>query len=667
MHFCKDYNFALFKFDTVGSELRPEKKEEFVKTMIECREYTPDLILLNHRCTLGDAQKYATTFLWEGMETYVDVCTANRVTAPHNRAYMFFRGHTPDLARLTEDHGTCISSAIDYFEDDLVYQAFNRSLILAPEVYGSPWLMRDDELALLARIYNLHRRHQNILVNGMLPEKDLGNNAVIRGDNQRRFLATGNASWKEKTVTLSLNEEIGLKKCKKVVVTRRFPTERFIGTYAYGEKISLALPAFRACLFEICDASVADKQLTNCEYTVLHETNGVIDKVNLLRTNGEVCLYNPKTDASEGLDATIGVFDISLQNPVYCGSITESADLEKAEYLYEKSCFSADNDSLEKRSLRRSGKTDIPQVQRARDAFFNQETYTIRGLDGDIPFDGNPDTMYDAISRTSYELYGGRGSRIEGGCLRVDFGATIDADRIEIEYFDAYEKDADTFLEQEVKDNAEISERLEDWRKAPLQGVVDLREENPRTLVFWFHWVTNTKGRRKKVTYQTQGNFRYLRMEEPIDHIYTIKAFKGDKEINLTNAKASNLFAHYDKKTPKERKVGKFTFDTLPMHPYIAVACEGVTGAENVYCVAKVDGETYGFPFRAPNYPMNPWETGLYRTDGYYTFYLPVDKNWLGKEIEISVMFVENSVPLDVYLCDGKEKRIGKMIDVRLD
>ena len=155
---CKDYNFALFKFDTVCGELRSEKIPYFEKTIIDCRKYSKDLILLNHRNDLRKASYLSTTFLWEGLETYTDVHCYNKICAPHNRAYIFNRGYTDGLRRLTEDHGVCISSSIDYFEDDLIYQAFNRCLILSPEIYGNPWLMRDDELPILAHIFNLHSR-----------------------------------------------------------------------------------------------------------------------------------------------------------------------------------------------------------------------------------------------------------------------------------------------------------------------------------------------------------------------------------------------------------------------------------------------------------------------------------------------------------------------------
>ncbi len=191
---CRDLEFALFKFDAVCGPLRPEKEDAFIRMMTLCREYSPDLILLNHRLGFKEAQAQATTFLWEGKETYIDVWSTNTVTAPHHRADALSRGLVPDLQRLTEDHGVCLSSCLDYWEDDLVLQAFNRSLILAPQLYGNPWLLRDDEFPKLARIFNLHRKYRDILVNGLvLPEDIFGPYSVSRGilyvlGSQDRFL-----------------------------------------------------------------------------------------------------------------------------------------------------------------------------------------------------------------------------------------------------------------------------------------------------------------------------------------------------------------------------------------------------------------------------------------------------------------------------------------------
>ena len=74
---CRDYELALLKFDGVCGTLPPEKQDYFVQMMEECRKYSPDLILLNHRLEFGKGNSYATTTLMEGQETYVDVLMSN--------------------------------------------------------------------------------------------------------------------------------------------------------------------------------------------------------------------------------------------------------------------------------------------------------------------------------------------------------------------------------------------------------------------------------------------------------------------------------------------------------------------------------------------------------------------------------------------------------------
>lgn len=49
---CRDYHWALFKFDAVCGPLREDKESMFIEMMKQCREYSPDLILLNHRLGL---------------------------------------------------------------------------------------------------------------------------------------------------------------------------------------------------------------------------------------------------------------------------------------------------------------------------------------------------------------------------------------------------------------------------------------------------------------------------------------------------------------------------------------------------------------------------------------------------------------------------------------
>lgn len=148
----RDYGFGLFKMDAVCGQLRPEKYAYFDRMMTRIREYRPNFVLLNHRLDLGPGTKHSTTFLLGGAETYMDVHMMNEVTAPHHRAVSIARRSPDNLTRLTEDHGVCLSSCLDYWEDELILQAFGRELILAPELYANPWLLRDDEYAQLAYI-----------------------------------------------------------------------------------------------------------------------------------------------------------------------------------------------------------------------------------------------------------------------------------------------------------------------------------------------------------------------------------------------------------------------------------------------------------------------------------------------------------------------------------
>ena len=91
----------------------------------------------------------------------------------------------------------------------------------------------------------------------------------------------------------------------------------------------------------------------------------------------------------------------------------------------------------------------------------------------------------------------------------------------------------------------------------------------------------------------------------------------------------------------------------------MAAAFEGKTGNENAYCCAEIDEKLYAFPARAPAYPSNVYEYPVHPVDGFYTFFLPLRPEWADREIAVYALFADNSVPVDVYLCDGHGKREG--------
>ncbi len=663
---CRDYHFAEFKIDGVCGQLRPEKRENFVKMMRECRKYSPDLILLNHRLELGIGNPYATTFLWNGQETYVDVFVGSDSICPHNRGYLFHRGNVPGLRRLSEDHGVCISSCIDYYEDDLIYQAFGRCLILAPEIYGNPWFMRDDEHAHLARIYNLHRSYREILVSGMLLPAHYGPNATSRGDGKTRFITTGNPDWQKNCVSVNLNAEIGLEKCGKVMVSVHHPYEKCIGIFDYGENVKIEIEAFRACLIEVSALEASKPMLTGCAYEVLHETNGSIDQIKVVSVFDTVGFSDGREIPAELADAK--PFDNTIKAPIKLGMAQACEIPANAEQLFETANFGMDMDALEARSIKRSGETNIPQVKAARDAFFAQKTYLLRGPESRFAFDGEENTFFDGISKTFFG-----GLRMEGGCLRVDFGTNYDADYVMIEYFDIDEDMAYEVKRQILPPKGDVSPDLANWYDCYIENLDIVCHETADILIHSVHNIVQRAGTRRKVYYGACKDIRYFRLPKPMDRIYKIALIREGKELTLSNPHVNNLLPSYRDRTPvcaAKTATVVVTRENWRKDCYLAVGFDGVHGVEGAYAVAEIEGKLYAFPERSPSYNANVWECYAefsMRCDKGYTYRLPIAKELIGKEIKIYAIWINPDkckMEVPIYLCDANNEKDGIIVSL---
>ena len=464
------------------------------------------------------------------------------------------------------------------------------------------------------------------------------------------------------TVTLRLDRSFGLLNCKRICVISRFPTEKFIGEFDYGASVNVELKPFRAALIELCDSDVCDEVVLNAEYKVLHETeNGVIDCINVLKYDGKNApvLYNPRTGKKRELKFKNeqGAFDFVLKAPQKLGVLADCKnENEYGEFLYETACFSADNLSLERRSVFRSGKTAIKEVERARKEFFEQYSYKIRGLEPSSVFKG--DGIFDVKSRAYYNHDGRKGFRVDGGCLRVDFCKEICADRIEIEYFDAHE--ANDMFEKQTVNVGEYSADLKEWKNAS-PAVQTLYKTENEFLYFYCDTPGKVPGDRMRATFKIGENMRYFRIKEPIDRIYSIKIYSAFGEVKLEEPKLTNLFAHYSEKKTVAMQSAVFTLKNLPQNPYLAVAFDGETGEEGVMCVAEINGKIVGFPSRAPAFPSNAFEYPVHPVNGYYTFFLPLDKSLENSEIKITAVYSGSKVPATVYLCDGLFSGFGRL------
>ncbi len=659
---CRDHNFGLFKMDAVCSGLREEKQDYFIEMMKECRKYSPELILLNHRLRFGKGEPYSTTFLLGGQETYVDVHLSNHKCAPHHREAMFHRAPPPNLTRLTEDHGVCISSCVDYFEDDLIYQAFNRCLILAPEIYGNPWFMRDEEHARLARIYNLHRTYRDILVDGILLPETYGKcYPISRGNEDVRMIVSGNDSWEAKTIYININEEIGLTRGDgEYVISIHHPYEKHIGKFRYGDRVPVEIAPFRAILIEVAKAEKSYPMLTNCSYEVLHEVNNVPDKVKIYEVTGKIeKLVGGVIGEAPASLSDVAEFNNTEGYPVALDTEWSHAELpSNIEQLFETAQFAMDNDSLEIREIRRSGETEIPQVKAARDEFFAQDTYKLRGLESRLAFDGNDDTFFGCL----VSPYLGRNT-INGGSLRVDFGKEYDADSVMIEFFSVENENIREIPKQNIETTAAASTDLGDWKKIYLDELKTVSNSTMPMVVNRVHNIVPVNGKRKQVTYEVGGKLRYFRLDKPLSRIYKIALIKDGAEIALESPRALNLLPSYNNVNVAGYRTSTVTVPAdAKSCTFIAIGMEGEHGREGFYVVSEIDGKLYGCPDRASSYPVNSWECSAADADSSYTYYLPVTEEMKGREVKLHLIEMTDNcaeLPVVTYLCEDHSERDG--------
>ena len=83
---------------------------------------------------------------------------------------------------------------------------------------------------------------------------------------------------------------------------------------------------------------------------------------------------------------------------------------------------------------------------------------------------------------------------------------------------------------------------------------------------------------------------------------------------------------------------GNFSLRQVPKGSYLCVAINGRHGIEGAYATLKVDGRYIGAASRAVSYPANPWENATVLSDSNYTFFFPLDKSMLGKQIDVFVL-----------------------------
>ena len=623
--FCKEYHFALFKFDACCSDLSPENQNYFIETMQECRKYSPDLIILNHRITLNEeARKLTTTFLWEGRETCVDVNITNENIAPHHREGNLLRALPPQLNRLTEDHGVCLSTCLNFWEDDLILQAFNRNLIMSPEIYGSPFLLNDDELPRLARIYNIHRLYNNILVNGMvLPEEKYGKFAVSRGDSSTRLITLRNLTWQPVQIPVQIDESIGLSGKGEIEVLQYHPTEKFLGSYKSGEKVKVTVLPFRSCLIKVSSKQNPELFLKGVNYQVTQNIPGKPVRINLLGSPGEKVGFSLSENHRKFQNAKLDGKDVSslLENKkisfTFPGKkralnyLTKMGNLQSAklpdnpEKYFETCMFAVDNNALEVRELNRSGETKYPLVQECRDQFFRDTIFSNQGIWDKLAFDGNPKTSFK-VRRYEY-----MNLKENNGAFRLDLGKIESLDKVVF-------KGVPAGFNPEI---VEISADLSIWYP------VQFKSGDSELLV-----ITSAK-----------RTFRYMRLAKSPVKVAEIEGYLKAKTVNRDLWKASNLFGLPAANSAKLCWKYEGRLIGIGKKAYLSVTAPVSCKDGSLFACMVVDGKIIGAADRAPSFPYNNWEHfGI--PDKNFTFYIPVNETFEGKPVQVMLLSTDGNI-----------------------
>jgi len=623
--FCKEYNFALFKFDACSSDLSPRNQQYFIETMKECRQYSPDLIVLNHRITLNEeARKQTTTFLWEGRETYVDVNISNDMPAPHHRASNLSRGLPPDLSRLTEDHGICLSSALDAWDDDLILQAFNRNLILSPEIYGNPFLLNDENLPRLARIYNIHRLYNDILVNGIqLPEETYGKYAVSRGDDKTRLITLRNLTWQALQVTIKLDESIGLKSDGNVEVLQYHPVEKFVGTFKTDAEVVVTVLPFRTSLIKISTLPNPEFLLKGSAYQVVKNITGQTVLVNLLGSPGEKinlslsdmlrkykkAILNGK-DISSVLSGKTASFtfpgkkkDIAYLKKI--GNLHLSSLPENPEKYMETCNFAVDNNALEVRELFRSGETRFAPVQACRDVFFKDTLFSGLGVGDKFAFDGDLKTSFK-VRLVDYTKL-----RQNNGSFRLDLGESKSLDKLVFK----------GIPENYNPETIEISNDLSSWNPVKFQVTKD----------------------EMRIDLNKNIPFRYLRLGKSPSEVAEIEGFSNQKAAIRDQWKASNLFGMVKANTVKLCWKYEGKLSGIGKAANLTVTVPANCSEGTLFAFMLVDGKAIPASDRAPSFPYNNWEHyGI--SDKNLTFYIPLDEKLEGETVQVILLTTDGKL-----------------------
>jgi hypothetical protein len=478
----------------------------------------------------------------------------------------------------------------------------------------------------------------------VLPEKQYGPFAVSRGDKSTRFVTLRNLTWEPVTYKVKLDASIGLTTPGDIELRRLHPSEKILGRYKPADEVKVQVPPFRSCLLMAAAKPTSEIGVLGCDYEIVRDIPGKPVIVKLLglpgtRTSiklsvGDMHFAKALLDGEESTGIVKGdpveteFSGVPLKKPWHrkLGDLKPCPVPDDAEALYEATCFAANNNALEVRAMQHSEASDFPQVRKAREAFFQQKVFIERGVWDKNLFDGDMQTCFNICRRWTDRSWADLGPwdpTINGGSLRVDFGQPTFLDKLVLRKVSA------DFSPKK----AEVSADLKTW--LPIE--ID-RESNDDIVLTKF---------------PSDKPVRYVRIDDSPDKIAEIEGYRAGVKLDRSKWRASNLFGPYEKATAINAWSLSFKLDEAAKGSYLAIPVFGKHGRECAYAALRIDGELMGAPDRSLSYPSNVWEYCNAETDSDYTYYVPVTKQMLNRNIDIVVLILKggsNSVKPELWI-----------------
>jgi len=224
---------------------------------------------------------------------------------------------------------------------------------------------------------------------------------------------------------------------------------------------------------------------------------------------------------------------------------------------------------------------------------------------------------------------------------------------LEITYFEADSPDTAHYLPISVGDGASAV-ALGDWQAAPLAEIRVPGVHTQPTVNNKVHNIFPCSGKLKTAVFSLAAPARYFRLPNPMDRIFSVKAFAGTRELTFVRPHANNLMAPFAAKMPVSARQVTVHLADLPENAFLSVALDGVHGVEGAYVAAECNGKLLGCPDRAPSYPSNIWECCVRKVDANYTYYLPLSAELAHSDITVTALYCDPDHPdteMRVWLC----------------